>query len=259
MNRMLDVCCCEGGATVGYQRAGFRVYGIDLFIDYTRKRYPAPAYTGDAVMALRILLAGKRLPFIDADNTVEWLTLRDFSAIHASPPCQKHSIATSAIDRDSYPDLIGPIRDLCQETGLPYIIENVVGAPLLNPVLLCGCMFNLTAPDDDGLPLRMERPRLFESNRTLTAPRPCYHDPTVWVAGSYGGARKQGTTPAERRHNAKHVRKGGYVPSIQVQQRLLGIDWMTQKGMHQSLPPVYTEWLGGQLITRLTNRMELAA
>lgn len=247
-NVMLDVCCCEGGASVGYERAGWTVYGVDLFIDYTRDRYPGPVYVGDGVWALKILLAGKKLPFLHQDQSVEWLNLRDFSAIHMSPPCQRHSVATSAIDRSEYPDLIGPLRTLAIESGLPYVIENVVGAPLLDPLLLCGCMFNLATLDDDGFPLRMERPRLFESNVQLTAPRPCYHDPNVWVAGSYGGSRKQGDTPAERRHNAKYVRKGGYVSSIAVQQRLLGIDWMTQAGMHQSVPPVYTEHVGLQLL-----------
>jgi len=52
---------------------------------------------------------------------------------------------------------------------------------------------------------------------------------------------------AETRVEARTVRHGGYVPSAAVQRQLLGIDWMTQNGMHQSIPPVYTQWVG-QLI-----------
>jgi DNA (cytosine-5)-methyltransferase 1 len=258
--RLLDLYCCEGGASRGYADAGWTVYGSDLFehtnakgkrVGHSRKRYPYPAYKGDAIAVLDNLLAGAALPFTALDGSSEWLGLDEFAAISASPPCQHASAGTRAIRKagdGEYPALIKPTRVRLQQTGLPYVIENVRGADLVSPLELCGCMFDLTALDDDGLPLRMERPRLFESNILISAPRPCYHDPIVWVAGSYGGARKQGSTPAERRHNAKYVRHGGYVPSIRVQQELLGIDWMTQKGMHQSLPPAYTRHLGSQLM-----------
>jgi DNA (cytosine-5)-methyltransferase 1 len=230
--RLLDLYCCEGGAAVGYHRAGFDVFGVDLFDDYTQARYPFPSHKGDAIAYLQAF----------------WF---EFDAVHASPPCQRHSAGTRGQDRSKYPDLIAPTRKALQALGVPYVIENVVGAPLLDPVELCGCMFDLGAPDDDGLPLRLERPRLFESNVPLAAPREHRHDPNVWVAGSYGGARKQGSTPAERRHNARYVRKGGYVPSKEVQQRLLDIDWMTVRGMHQSIPPAYTEHIGRQLLAHI--------
>ena len=239
---LVDTYCCEGGAGVGFHRAGFSVLGVDLFkhvnakgkrVGFSQKRYPFASYQGDAIEFLR-----------------RWGYL--FDVRHGSPPCQRHSAGTRAIDRDDYPDLIGPTREVMQEIGGLYVIENVVCAPLIDPLELCGCMFDLATEDDDGLPLRMERPRLFESNAVLVAPGEHKHDEGVWVAGSYGGARRQGTTPAERRHNAKHVRHGGYVPSIPVQQRLLGIDWMTQGGMHQSVPPAYTEFIGRQLMAQIT-------
>jgi DNA (cytosine-5)-methyltransferase 1 len=105
-------------------------------------------------------------------------------------------------------------------------------------------MFGLSAVDDDGTPLRMERHRLFESNVLIMAPATCYHPDGVQVAGSYGGARRD-------KVEARTIRKGGYVPSIPVQQALLGIDWMTQKGMHQSIPPAYTKWIGQQLLAHV--------
>lgn len=230
MPTLASLYCCEGGDSVGYNRAGFAVFGVDLFEDHTQARYPFPSHKGDAIEFIKE--HGHR-----------------FDAVHASPPCQDKSAGTRSLRKNDgveYPRLIPPTRDALQATGLPYVIENVRGAQLINPIELCGCMFGLTTEDDDGLPLRLERARLFESNIELPQ-HDHHHDPDVWVAGCYGGSRRQGDTPAERRWNAKKVRKGGYVPSKAVCQRLLGIDWMTWKGMHQALPPVYTEHIGNHL------------
>ena len=59
------------------------------------------------------------------------------------------------------------MRERLLAAGVPYVIENVKGAPLLDPIVLCGTMF-------PGL--RVLRHRLFESNVALTAPpRPASH------------------------------------------------------------------------------------
>ena len=243
--RVFDLYCCEGGCSVGYLNGGFDPYGLDLFEDYTRKRYPFPAIRGDAISALRCLLAGGRLAF---DNGLS-LGMEDFDLFSASPPCQHATVATSALRQEGkeYVRLIEPTRELLMQTGKPYVIENVKGADLVNPTELCGCMFGeqgMSALDTDGIRLYLQRARRFESNMHLTAPRPHDHSLHEWVGGSYGGARRD-------KYEAKFVRKGGYVPSIPVQRELLGINWMTQKGMHQSIPPLYTEHLGKQVIAHL--------
>lgn len=190
----------------------------------------------------------KRYPFeFRAADAVEFVKehAHEFDVVHASPPCQAYSITRHG-HSVTHPELIEPTRDALVATGKPYIIENVAGAPLHDPVVLCWSMFHEAGSitDDDVTPLRMERHRLFESNVPLRAPGACRHDKSVQVAGSYGGARRDKT-------EARRVRHGGYVPSKAVQQRLLGIDWMTQHGLHQSLPPAYTEYLGAQLIDAL--------
>lgn len=213
---------------MGYHRAGFEVVGVDIETRFA-KRYAFEFHAADAI------------EFVKAHG-------HEFDAIHASPPCQRYSI-TNAARKHDYPDLIGPTRDALINTGRPFVIENVVGAPLEDPVTLCWSMFhaNGSVLDDDGTPLRMERHRLFETNWDLAAPVPCYHDKQVQVADSYGGARRD-------KWEARHVRKGGYVPAADVQRRLLGIDWMTQHGMHQSVPPSYTQFIGEQLIDHLTTK-----
>jgi DNA (cytosine-5)-methyltransferase 1 len=215
---------------MGYSRAGFDVTGVDLFkhkntkgktVGFSQKRYPFKSHQADAI------------EYVQEHG-------HEYDAIHASPPCQHASIATSSLDRSDYPRLIEPTREALISTGKPYVIENVTGSLLLDPLMLCGSMFGLTAFDDDGTPLRLERHRLFETNIQMWAPHYDYHDKRVQVAGSYGGARRD-------KDEARNVRHGGYVPSATVQQRLLGIDWMTEGGMHQSVPPAYTEWVGREL------------
>lgn len=225
--KLLDLFCCEGGASVGYTRAGFNVQGVDLEPRFAR-RYPSLFHQGDAI------------EFVKDHGHM-------FDAIHASPPCQLYSV-TNAGDRD-YPDLIGPTREALIASGKPYVIENVVGAPLHNPLMLCGSMFGLQATDVDGTVLRLERHRLFESNVSMMAPATCWHGKTRPVGGVYGGGRTD-------RWEAKHVRKGGYTPPDKsVREQLIGVEpgHMTLHGLSQSIPPAYTEHIGRQLIDHLDN------
>lgn len=224
--KILDLFCCEGGAAKGYADAGFEVIGVDINPKFA-KRYPFEFYAADAL-----------------DFAVN--NYKEFDAIHASPPCQAYSVTKNGHNKE-HPMLIEPTRKVLQQIGLPYVIENVVGAPLINPITLCGRMFNLEAIDDDGTPLVMDRHRLFESNINIEQPNHEVHKRNVQVAGSYGGARRD-------KIEARTVRKGGYVPSKHVQEELLGIDWMTQHGLYQSIPPVYTKYIGEQLIAFLNEK-----
>src|SRR5690606_8906092 len=144
----------------------------------------------------------------------------------------------------NWPKLIPAVRALLDQTGLPYVIENVkdAGPEMLNPVALCGCMFDLSTIDTDGVRIHLQRLRLFEANWALKAPRACDHTDHEWVAGAYGGARRD-------KHEAKYVRKGGYVPrEKEVVAALLGVDHpMTWNGLFECIPPAYSEWIGRQV------------
>src|SRR5690606_14553198 len=136
---LLDLFCCEGGAAKGYRDAGFDVYGVDMDPKF-RKRYPYAFLTAigdqpvdrehpaDALVVLAHLIAGGSLTFTHKDGRTETLYLSDFNAIHASPPCQAYSIATTGTPgaRANHPRLIEPVRAQLKATGLPYVIENVV-------------------------------------------------------------------------------------------------------------------------------------
>ncbi|GGL98241.1 hypothetical protein GCM10010129_47470 [Streptomyces fumigatiscleroticus] len=120
--RLLDAFCCQGGAGMGYQLAGFDVTGVDLA---PQPRYPFTFVQADAVAFIR-------------DHGAE------FDFIHASPPCQ-HDSDCQRIQGNTHPDLIGPTRTALESTGQPWVIENVRGAlpKLRRPVMLCGPMFGL--------------------------------------------------------------------------------------------------------------------
>lgn len=140
--KLLDLFCGAGGAAEGYRRAGFDdIVGIDL--------YPQPNY-----------------PFrFFEDDAMAWgFDLGYFDLIHASPPCQAYS-STRTLHENEYPRYVERIREFLVQAEVPYVIENVVGAPLINPVKLCGSSF--------GLGVR--RHRLFESNMALMSTG-CRHD-----------------------------------------------------------------------------------
>ena len=224
VGRLLDLFSCEGGAARGYAAAGWQVTGVDTDARAGR-RYPYEFIHGDA------------LAYLAAHG-------HEYDAIHASPPCQAYTHATVANPkaRAKHPQLIEPTRALLIETGRPYVIENVPMAPLLNPLMLCGSMFDLAATDTDGSQLRLQRHRLFESNVALMAPGPCRHDTRAKVGGVYGGG-------SVSRHHAENVRHGGYTPSKAVRAALIGVPdgALTLYGLSQCIPPAYTQWIGEQL------------
>lgn len=233
--RLLDTFCGEGGAGHGFALAGFDVMGVDN--DRARlARYPYQHTLGDA------------LEYIAEHG-------HEYDVIHASPPCTGYTRGTAAIpDRlDKYDRLIPVVRELLEATGRPYVIENVEDArsELRNPIRLCWTEFYEPGSvlDDDGTPLQMFRHRLFESNVDIWPAGGCQHDPSVQVAGAYGGARRD-------KVEAREIRKGGYVPSLDVMRQLLGTPWMSEKGCFLSIPPAYTEHIGEQIMAHLAAQWE---
>lgn len=216
--RLLDLFCCAGGAGVGYHRAGFDVVGVDL---KPQPRYPFAFLLADALT-------------LDP----EWIAT--FDAIHASPPCQSYSdLAKRNGNADAWPRLIEPVRDLLVRSGLPYVIENVDGAPLLNPVVLCGTMF-------PGL--RVLRHRLFETNFVLLAPPHGKH-PLVHTFDK----RKSQFGKTDEMRDFVSVTGGGNC-TVAAASDAMGIDWMTKNELNEAIPPAYTQFIGEQLKAQLFTR-----
>src|SRR5688500_14342326 len=122
--RLLDLFSGAGGCSVGYHRAGFDVVGVDV---RPQPRYPFTFHQGDA------------LEFCRAHA-------HEFDAIHASPPCQAYSVSrhiNAGPDAKQHPDLVDATREELERARLPWVMENVVGAPMHRPIVLCGLMFGL--------------------------------------------------------------------------------------------------------------------
>lgn len=218
--RLLDLFSCAGGAAVGYHRAGFDVVGVDV---RPQPEYPFEFHLGDALEFLR-------------DHGHE------FDAIHASPPCQAYSRASLLAEHQgnkrSTVDLVEPTRMALIATGKPFVIENVAGAPLVSPLMLCGSMFGL----------KVRRHRMFESSVAMFAPGPCRHKEQGRPVGVYGrmGDHVKGV---DKQRPERGVIYGGRTAStIAEAQDALGIAWVTRwDSLKEAIPPAYTEWVGRQL------------
>jgi DNA (cytosine-5)-methyltransferase 1 len=243
--KLLDLFGCEGGAGWGYGRAGWDVYGVDMAGKFA-KRYPFAFRKDDALDVLVRVIEGTPIAFTHPDGSIEWVKPEEFAAVHTSPPCQGYTRGNAGRETN-WPKLIPDVRALLTATGLPYVIENVkdAGPEMVDPVGLCGCMFDLSTEDTDGVTIHLQRLRLFETNWGMTAPRACDHSQHEWVAGAYGGARRD-------KYEARYVRKGGYVPRDKdVVKRLLGVEHdMTWNGLFECIPPAYSEHVGNQLLAK---------
>ncbi len=212
--RLLDLFCGAGGATKGYQRAGFYVIGVDI--------KPQPNYCGDEFFQDDALT----FPLDTASFPIEPYV----EVIHASPPCQRFSVMRALPNNRQHLDLIAPIRERLAATGLPWVIENVPGAPLRNPITLCGSMFGLRSN-----PTRyLRRHRLFEINPPLLIVPQCQHRGAAVGVYGHGSAG----WPGQRMRTAKAAEA----------RVLMDMDWATRDSMSQAIPPAYTEWMGRQLL-----------
>lgn len=209
---LLDLCCCAGGAAMGYYLAGFDITGVDIA---PRPNYPFRFVQGDAITYARM------------NGT-------DYDLIHASWPCQHRAAITKGTNahlRDTYPDLLPEGREAMLATGRPCIIETTEARP---DIVLCGTQF--------GLPIF--RHRRFEVHGwTPLAPPHTPHKGRVrgWRHGQYH----------EGEYLAVYG-KGGGKASVPEMQAALGIDWTDiHEELTEAIPPAYTQFLGEQAAAQL--------
>ena len=199
--RLLDLFCGAGGAAMGYHRAGFEVAGVDI---NTQPNYPFEFHQGDALKY-----------FLE-----HW---REFDAFHGSPPCQAFTNAQRIMQRE-HPNYITATRAAFQFTDRPWVIENVPGAPLVDPVMLCGQMFGLAT----------YRHRLFESNYPI-------------VGREHETHRHPQAKMGRRQRPGEFIQVVGHFSGVGEARLAMGIDWMTRDELAESIPPAYSEFIGRQI------------
>jgi DNA (cytosine-5)-methyltransferase 1 len=213
--RILDLYSGAGGAARGYQRAGFHVTGIDI--------KPQPRYAGD------VFIQGDALKYLAKHG-------HEYDAVHASPPCQAFTSLKVMHNAGEHHDLLTPTRALLASLDAPWVIENVVGAPIQHGILLCGSMFGLGVEVYDGW-RQLRRHRLFESSVQMLAPSCQHRGATIGIYGDHARDTRRTDFP-----DADKLAFG---------RKAMGIDWMTWKELAQSIPPAYTEYIGAQLMAAL--------
>jgi DNA (cytosine-5)-methyltransferase 1 len=201
---------------MGYHRAGFEVVGVDI---KPQPNYPFRFLEDDALGVLENYAVGEWRPFVDA--------------IHASPPCQSYSKVLRHLSNPTEM-LVDDVRDKLVGIGLPWVIENVPGAPLPMQdtldgrygTVLCGTMFGL----------KVYRHRLFETSFPVTVSQSCNH-----------------SVPALNPYNAKARKRDGIViDRAGHHARAMEVEWMKgENEIGEAIPPAYTELIGTQLLAYL--------
>lgn len=203
MRKAIDLYCCCGGSSLGIHNAGFDVTGVDITNDH---EYPYKFIHSDV---------------FDLDVEV----FQDYDIIFASPPCQPFSIAAKKWINKGYKfsdDLVDKTRQLLLKTGKPFVIENVVGAPVRKDLVLCGEMFGL----------RVIRHRIFEIHGfTVLQPPHIKHKPPI------------------RKNKSWYVQLAGhgctsYSFKFEDWKKAIGIYHIHDKThIVQAIPPKYSEYI----------------
>lgn len=209
--KVADLGCGAGGASWGYHLAGrLDVTGVDI--------EPQPRFP---------------LKFVQQGVT-EFLERHggEYHAFALSPPCQRYSRMAKCNPWlvETYPDLVGPWREAVQSFGVPYVIENVQGAPLKDPLMLCTASFNRET----------YRHRFFESDFQLEG----VPHPKHVVPASKAGHWEPGT----------YISVAGHCAPMWKARQAMGIAWMRREELVEAVPPCFTEHIGKQLVAELDRR-----
>lgn len=244
---LLDLFCCGGGASVGYQAAGFVVVGVDL-TDRSGS-YPFQFFQMDAIRFVKLF--GHL-----------------FDAVVGSPPCQSSSALTKGTNKANgwgkgtdeanggWINLIPATREefaRLNALGIPTVIENVQGSDLRRDLTLCGTMFGL----------KVFRHRYFELGG-FKAPQ-IEHEKGPVVNGRrqrHIGTLK-GWNHGKSNPDGEYYQvygNGGQKGSVAEWQAAMGISWLSERNeLAEAIPPAYSRYIGLHIMAMLKERDAFAA
>jgi DNA (cytosine-5)-methyltransferase 1 len=231
--KLLDLFCCQGGAAKGYHDAGFEVIGVDI---EPQPRYPFEFHQADAMQVLSYV----------TDQAEPWPGAPRFDAIHASPPCQDHSPTRDFGGDHGTGWLLTATLERLAESPVPWVVENVMGAPLphqddlfgCSGLTLCGCMFL-------GLRGLLYEDRLFETSFGIPQPAHVLHR---WPQTKMGRQPRPGEC----------MQLTGHFTDAMEGRRRMGAPWMNRDGLAQAIPPAYTRYVGERILSHLEARERAA-
>jgi hypothetical protein len=261
----LDICCRKGGATVGLQRAGFYVIGVDI--------EPQPGYPGDKFVqadGLEVLATLLALGSVKIDGS--WVRPK---LSWQSWPCQEGNTATAGNRArgiaDTHEQFIPRARELSDKIGIPYVLEQPTASRaglIRRDLTLCMDMFKGDMP-----PPWVQKHRSFEfgcwpgpwsPGSQLYLP----HPPGPVRGGSMGGFPKPaGHAGYVRGHRHGIVRSGTEAPYVAAYgngggkgtpeelAHAMRMPWVTRgmtKGerrarqfdLQEAIPPDFSEYIG---------------
>lgn len=213
---ILDLFCGVGGASIGYEQAGWPVLGVDII---NQPRYPGAFVRADALQFLT--------------EAIQDGSIRRYSMIHASPPCQEACATTIGTNKSrgwggEHIQYIPLLRPLLEATGLPFVIEQPIGiAPIRKDVMLCGEMFGLGVLRHRNFEMhgwKMAQPVHLKHRGRVRGMR---HG--VWYDGPYVAA----------------YGNGGGKATVAEMQQAMGIHWTdVRTELTEAIPPAYTFLIG---------------
>lgn len=243
----LDICCRMGGATVGLQRAGFHVIGVDIELQ--------PGYPGDEFFqedGLQVLEELIERPGIWPAPALIW----------QSWPCQEGNTATAGNRArgivDTHRQFIPEARELSDRIGIPYVIEQPTSSRtglIRRDLTLCMDMFKGQLP-----PPWVQKHRSFEvSGFKVEQPE---HPAGPVRGGSMSGFPKPAGHAGRVRgwrhgelfdgpYVAGYGNGGGKGTAAELA-HAMGIDWMTGRfDLCEAIPPAFSEYIGKAFLAQL--------
>jgi hypothetical protein len=242
----LDICCRKGGATVGLQRAGFHVIGVDI--------EPQPGYPGDDFIEMDGLELLSDLPNSAAHAFS--LSLGTFvrpALIWESWQGQEGNTATASNRargiKDDHEQFIPRARELSDKIGIPYVLEQPASSRkglIRRDLTLCMDTFKGDMP-----PPWVQKHRSFElgrwpdlrmqGQRESLPPQPPHRKHAGYVRGYRHGVNRTGPTAP---YVAGYGDGGGKATAAELR-HAMGIDWMTDRfDLCEAIPPAYSEYIG---------------
>jgi hypothetical protein len=262
----LDICCRKGGATVGLQRAGFYVIGVDID--------PQPGYPGDEFYQVDGIEILKNLLTPYGSYSLDLIAKRP-DLIWQSWPCQEGNTATAGNRArgivDTHEQFIPRARELSDRLGIPYVLEQPTSSRrglIRRDLTLCMDMFKRDLP-----PPWVQKHRSFELHG-FVVPQPEHPAGPVRGGSMAGFPKPAGHAGYVRGHRHGIVRGGDEAPYVAGYgdgggkatageiAHAMGIDWMIAPGpktkaqekaerfdLCEAIPPVFAEHIGRSFLS----------